>query len=107
MAVAETSDQRGQGLRGVESLPDRMDGMLFVFEVPRAPTFGMRDTLIPLDIWWFDADGILVGSTEMEPCTTASCPSYGAPGDVGWALETPLGELELSPGDQLTVPDGS
>jgi uncharacterized membrane protein (UPF0127 family) len=103
VAVAETSAQRSQGLRGVEKLPPGIDGMLFVFGEPRTTTFGMRDTLIPLDLWWFDEDGHLLGSVEMEPCPGGSCASYGSPGVIGWALETPQGELELVPGDDLII----
>lgn len=103
VAVASTPEQRSQGLRGVEEL-DGYDGMLFVFEETRGATFGMRDTLIPLDIWWFDGDGVLIGSTEMQPCEEAICASYGSPGEVGWALETPLGQWEFSLGDLLVVP---
>jgi uncharacterized membrane protein (UPF0127 family) len=103
VALAETADQRSQGLRGVEELPEGLDGMLFVFEQPRTATFGMGDTLIPLDIWWFDADGALVGSTEMTPCAAEPCTAYGSPGEVAHALETPAGELELAPGDVLNV----
>lgn len=103
MALAETGEQRSQGLRGVEGLPEGLDGMLFVFEEARPATFGMRETLIPLDIWWFDGNGRLLGSTEMEPCPSEPCPNYGSPGEVAWALETPAGQIEFSPGDTLTV----
>ena len=103
VAVAQTSSQRSQGLRGVEELPDRLDGMLFVFEETRTASFGMRGTLIPLDIWWFDSGGNLIGSTEMEPCTASSCPTYPSPSEVAWALETPTGQWEFSPGAVLTV----
>jgi uncharacterized protein len=99
--VADTPSLRDQGLRGVEALPDEVDGMLFVFEEPRPATFGMRDTLIPLDIWWFDAGGVLLGSARMEPCLSPPCPSYGSPGPISWALETPAGEVDLSAGDRL------
>lgn len=107
VAMAETPQQRSQGLRGVEELPEGLDGMLFVFEEARPATFGMRDTLVPLDIWWFDANGRLVGSTEMEPCPSEPCPNYGSPGEVAWVLETPAGVVELAPGDTLTVGTGS
>ena len=103
VGVAQTSSQRSQGLRGVEELPDRLDGMLFVFEETRTASFGMRDTLIPLDIWWFDSGGNLIGSTEMEPCASSSCATYPSPGEVAWALETPRGQWEFSPGTVLTV----
>ena len=103
VAVAETADQRSQGLRGVEELPEGLDGMLFVFEQPRTATFGMRDTLIPLDIWWFGADGAMLGSTEMTPCAAEPCTAYGSPGEVAHALETPAGEVEFALGESLNV----
>ncbi|HSM45840.1 MAG TPA: DUF192 domain-containing protein [Acidimicrobiia bacterium] len=101
MLVADTPTLRNQGLRSVEALPDDVDGMLFVFEEPRPATFGMRDTLLPLDIWWFDADGVLLGSARMEPCSSDPCPSYGSPGPISWALETPAGALDLTAGQRL------
>jgi uncharacterized protein len=102
VALAQTSSQRSQGLRDVEELPDGLDGMLFVFEETREASFGMRDTLIPLDIWWFDAGGTLIGSTAMELCSS-SCPTYPSPGAVAWALETPQGQRQFGSGDALTV----
>ena len=81
--------------------------MLFVFEAPRPAGFHMRNTLMELDIWWFDSSGDLLGSTEMEPCPSEPCPNYGSPGEVAWALETPAGQVELAPGDTLTVETGS
>ena len=103
VAVAETSAQRTQGLRGVESLPAGMDGMIFSFGEPRPATFGMRDTRISLDIWWFDQDGGLLGSARMEPCPAEPCPGYSSPGAVSWALETPAGSVEFTPGDRLEL----
>jgi uncharacterized protein len=104
VAVAETSDQRSQGLREVDSLPAGLDGMLFVFGEERTATFGMEDTVIPLDIWWFDGGGRLIGSTTMEPCPEVPCPSYPSPGDVSWALETPAGEWRFASGAMLKPP---
>lgn len=101
--MAETSAQRRQGLREVESLPAGVDGMLFVWDAPTSATFEMRDTLIPLDIWWFDGDGNLLGSTPMVPCPAEPCVGYGSPGPIGWALETPAGELTFAPGASLST----
>lgn len=105
--VADTAELRSRGLRGVEVLPDDIDGMLFVFESSRAATFGMRGTLIPLDLWWFSREGRLLGSAEMEPCTAEPCTTYGSPAEVKWALETPVGEFDPEPGARLTVVDSS
>lgn len=104
VAIAGTTSERSQGLRGVEKLPDGLDGMLFVFEQARPATFGMRETLISLDIWWFDSERTLIGSTEMQPCLSSSCPSFPSPGEVAWALETPLGQRGFASGEILTLP---
>lgn len=104
VAVAESVEQRSQGLRGVERLPDGLDGMLFVFGDARTATFGMEDTLIPLDIWWFDREGALLGSTTMVPCKEQLCEVYPSPGEVAWALETPAGAWRFSPGSVLARP---
>jgi len=103
VASAGSPQERNQGLRGVEALPRGIDGMLFSFGEPTVATFGMRDTLIPLDIWWFDEQGRLLGSTRMEPCPSPPCTNYGSPGEIVWALETPAGQVELTPGDTLVV----
>lgn len=99
--VAETSAERSQGLRGVEVLPDGIDGMLFVWDEPTTPSFGMRDTLMPLDLWWFDPAGVLIGETEMDVCPAGECVSYGAPGPVMWALETIRDSHRFEPGAEL------
>ena len=101
--VADTSAERSQGLRGVAALPDRIDGMLFVWETPVTPTFGMRDTLMPLDLWWFAPDGALLGLTEMDTCPDGDCVSYLAPGAVSWALETSAGAYQFERGEILTT----
>lgn len=101
--VADEAPERRQGLRGVARLPDEIDGMLFVFPMPASLSFTMRDTLIPLDIWWFDGDMRLIGRTAMEPCQGEPCVSYGSPGDARWALETMAGEWTFMTGSELSI----
>lgn len=103
VAVAETTSQRRQGLQGVDDLPRGVDGMLFVFETPRTASFHMRTVTFDLDIWWFDAQGVLVGSTGMTTCLDGQCVSYRSPGEIMWALETPAGEWDFSPGSELRI----
>jgi uncharacterized membrane protein (UPF0127 family) len=91
--VATTPAQRTQGLRGVRSLSP-YDGMLFVERRDSRALFTMADTLIPLDITFFDSDGVPVDSTRMTPCagSDATCPTYGSKKPYRYALERPAGQ---------------
>ena len=101
--VADEPAERQQGLRAVAELPEGIDGMLFVFPEPTTPNFIMSGTPLPLEVWFFEPDGSLIGSHEMAPCPADPCPLYPAPGPVGWALETPAGERDFQPGDLLST----
>lgn len=101
--VADEPAERQQGLRAVAELPEGIDGMLFVFPEPTTPSFIMSGTLLPLEVWFFDPEGSLIGSHEMTPCPGDPCPLYPAPGPVGWALETPAGERDFRQGDLLST----
>ncbi len=105
--VADEPAERRQGLIGVDQLPRGIDGMLFVYEAETSVTFTMFNTLMPLDIWWFDANGVLVGSAEMEPCESRPCTSYGSPGPIQWVLETPQGKYDFAPGAMISDVAGS
>lgn len=101
--VADDADERRRGLMEVERLPGDIDGMLFVYQVPASVSFGMFNTPMALDIWWFDANGLLIGTAEMEPCPQRPCTSYGSPGPIRWVLETPQGTYDFRPGDILST----
>ena len=101
--LAEESAQRRHGLSELDELPEAIDGMLFAFPVATSPSFNMEDVLFPLDIWWFDAGMSLMGKTRMEPCNGSPCTSYGAPGEIKWALETPADEYVFASGSALSI----
>lgn len=92
VAVADMSALRSQGLMGVTDLGG-LDGMLFVFEQSAAGGFWMKDTLIALDIAFFDTEGVFVDGFAMEPCTADPCPAYHPSGTYRYAVETPAGDL--------------
>jgi len=104
VAVASTGEQQAEGLMGVETL-DGIDGMLFEFPDNTATRFWMKDTLIPLDIAFFDSDGKLITVLTMTPCVEDPCDTYGPPDPYRWALEVPAGGLLATlPGGSILTP---
>jgi len=105
--VADQPIERQQGLMGVDRLPSGIEGMLFVYESEQSATFFMFNTPMTLDIWWFDSDGVLLGSAEMEPCFTRPCTFYRSPGPIESVLETPRGVYDFQPGTLLSTIDSN
>jgi hypothetical protein len=102
VALALSGSARTQGLMDVTDLLD-LDGMLFSFDGDTTSAFWMKDTLIPLDIAFFDGAGALVSVTTMEPCRQDTCPTYEAAGPYRFALEAPEGALAGLPADARLV----
>ncbi len=102
VAIADTPALRRSGLMLVEDLED-LDGMLFIFEEDTSSGFWMKNTLLPLDIAFFDVDGRFVDGFAMEPCTADPCPSYFPSGSYRYALEVGEGAMPGNP-QELQVP---
>lgn len=104
--LADSAALQAKGLMGVTDLGG-YDGMLFRFTSDTTGGFFMRDTPMPLSIAWFDADGDLVSTADMEPCLDGgTCPTYHAADPYRDALEVPqgaLGQLGVGPGSSIDI----
>ena len=103
--VADEPDERAKGLMFVEALGPR-EGMLFVYEAERPGiAFWMRNTLIPLDMIFADADGVVISvHANAVPLDETPIPA-GAPAQ--FVLEIPGGRaaaLGIGAGDRLVHP---
>jgi len=104
--LAQTQQKQALGLMFRESMPQD-HGMLFLFPVEAMRSFWMKNTRIPLDIFYFDADLKLVSVAEnARPCKTRRCPNYPSKGPAKYVLELNAGkaaELGVQPGDVLEL----
>lgn len=72
---ARTNDERRHGLMFRQHLPEGQ-GMLFD-QAPDRAEFWMKNTLIPLDLLYFDTDGTLLEIVpDVPPCRQLDCPTY-------------------------------
>jgi len=66
VAIASDSESRRQGLMGRASM-GQDEGMLLAYPRQLIIQLWMLNTHLPLDVGFFDRDGILVGIISMEP----------------------------------------
>ncbi len=102
--IADDAAERSQGLMFRESMP-LSSGMLFVYERPQHVSFWMRNTLIPLDMVFADARGV-VTRVHAEAVPLDETPIDGGEG-VQFVLEINGGlaaQLGLAPGAELRHP---
>lgn len=98
--MADTPRQQEIGMMCRRALaPDR--GMLFDLRRPRETAFWMHNTLIPLDMVFIGADGLVFSIASARPRDDTPVP---AGGPVRAVLEIPGGraaQLGLLPGDRV------
>lgn len=109
--IADDDEERARGLMFRESMAAD-EGMLFIFEEDAPRAFWMKNTLIPLDILYFDGERRFVsGQYRVPTCKYGGndCPSYPSEGDARYVLELNAGVgagLGLQPGDPIALPEG-
>jgi uncharacterized membrane protein (UPF0127 family) len=102
--IADTTEERSKGLMFRNELaPDA--GMLFDYGHEQEASFWMQNTLIPLDMIFIGADGVVKTiHVNAKPLDTTAIPS-GVP--IQFVLEIPGGrsrEIGLAVGDHMDHP---
>jgi len=103
--IARTDAQRARGLMFRRSLAADA-GMAFLYEEPSSGGFWMKNTLIPLDIAFYDVRGRVVRTFRMEPCERDPCRLYEPGVTYRGALEVRAGSFRrwnLRRGDTIAV----
>ena len=90
---ADTPEERQIGLMNRTSLPEN-SGMAFVFEQNQPHCFWMKNTLMPLDIGFIDAQGRLV---QIESMQAQSTDVHCANQAIQYALEVNQGWFHRHP----------
>ncbi len=102
-AINETEHRKGFMFR--QHLPEDQ-GMLFIFQRPMQLSFWMQNTVIPLDIGYFDNEGILREIYPLHPHDLTAVKSRRF--DLQFALEMNRGWFEknnIRVGDRLPIKD--
>ena len=103
--IADARAERQRGLMGRRSLPAK-SGMIFRYPHDVTGGFWMKDTLIPLDIAFYDRRGRIVRVFTMTPCRRDPCRIYEPGVAYRAALEVNAGSFRrwnVRAGDRIAV----
>jgi uncharacterized membrane protein (UPF0127 family) len=103
LQLAIDPNEQARGLMHREALAPR-HGMLFVFAMPKERGFWMRNTLIPLDLGYFNTRGSLLEIHRLYPHDENIVRSISK--NIQFALELEQGQMKalgIQPGDQLDL----
>ncbi len=103
--IADTPEKMQQGMMYRPSIADNQ-AMIFVYPRPQRMSFWMKNTLIPLDMLFFDPQGFLLEiKHKVPPCKTVMCPTYPSQhANIRYVVELKGGmakQLNLQLGDKL------
>lgn len=105
--VMDEEAKRQEGMMFLEEEDfTEYQGMIFVFRSAQLLSFWMKNTFVPLDIAYLDANGIAVQTYTMKPFDTTS--DYGSRRAAKYALEVKAGTFEkhgIRTGTQFTIPE--
>ena len=102
--IAKTRISQANGLMFRRELAPE-SGMLFVFDDEASRSFWMKNTLIPLDMIFFNKDKEVVSiAKNVQPCETEECPRIKPTEKAKYVLELNANiadQIDLKIGDKL------
>ncbi len=102
--IADTEPEREKGLMFRKNLPDG-HGMLFDFKREQDVSFWMKNTYIPLDMFFIQGNGRILRIAEnAEPLSTDLIPSEGPVLAVLEVIGGTAHRLGIRPGDRVAYP---
>lgn len=103
VGIAKTKVQWESGMMFYRQWPgDKMHGLLFIFKDPAVLTMWMKNTFIPLDIVFIDAEGKIINIHEQAKPLSQDTIASNAP--ALYVLELPAGAArnwQIAAGDRL------
>ncbi|MDJ0555900.1 MAG: DUF192 domain-containing protein [Microcoleaceae cyanobacterium MO_207.B10] len=105
LEVAQNPLEQAIGLMFRTELPDDR-GMLFSIDPPRIVNFWMRNVFINLDMVFLINGEVQAIFSNVPPCETEPCPTYGPNTPVDGVIELRGGratELGLRVGDRIDI----
>ncbi len=102
--IADDDEERARGLMFREHMPTSA-GMLFIYDTPAPVSFWMRNTLIPLDMIFVDARGVVTSvHSNARPRDETPIPGKGLVRAVLEINGGLAGRLGISAGDVMRHP---
>ena len=91
--IFQTKKERKMGLMQIAKMPNGK-AALFIYPRPSSVNFWMKNTLISLDILYFDKDKKLIGIIKKAaPCTISPCLVYPA-NNIQYVIELNAGFVD-------------
>ncbi|MDP3956113.1 MAG: DUF192 domain-containing protein [bacterium] len=104
--IAHTQQKQAKGLSGIKRFADN-EGLLFIFDHDDTLGIWMKDMLLPIDILWFNREGVLVDYVEnISPDTFPEV--YSPKENARYVLELNAGIREkynIELGELFTLPE--
>ena len=89
VVIDDTPAERAKGLMNVSYMAED-EGMVFIFQKPTNTFFWMKNTLIPLDMFFIKNDTVMY-IAHAVPCEVDQCPTYGPGQYYDYVIETNAG----------------